>query len=173
MRHGIYAGVFDPLTLGHLSVIQTGFALFDKLTIGIGKNPSKKTMFSAQERKNIILNSIEDVFGSDKNIEVEIFEDEFLIQFAKRKNASFILRGIRDSEDFRQEQAYKFFNKEFAPEIEPVFVMPDMKYNSVSSSAIKGMVGPPGWQDFVKPYLPKASFIKIVEKHTAPAFVME
>lgn len=173
MRHGIYAGVFDPMTLGHWSVIQTGVCLFDRLTIGIGRNPGKNPLFTAEERQDIISESLAEVirkadgYHLEKlaNVHVEIFEAEFLVKFAERKGANYILRGLRDSEDFRQEQAYHFFNKGFAPSIEPIYLMPDVRYASVSSSAIKGMIGPEGWQEFIKPYLTAPAYRRILEKY--------
>lgn len=172
VRHAVYAGTFDPLTLGHWSVIETGVYLFDKLTIGIGKNPNKHPLFSAEERQEIICESLADVIRGANgyhleklaNVHVEIFEDEFLVKFAERQGANYILRGLRDSEDFRQEQAYSFFNKGFAPQIESIYVMPDVRHASVSSSAIKGMIGPEGWQEFIKPYLTAPAYRRILEK---------
>lgn len=173
--HAVYAGVFDPLTRGHWSVIEQGAYLFNKLTIGIGTNPSKNPMFSVQERKEIIQETICDKmrqvmlvlsdverFG---NIQVVPFEDEFLVKFAERIGAGYILRGLRDSEDFRQEQGYHFFNQDFAPNIKTVYVMPDIKYSAVSSSGIKGMVGPNGWEEFVEPYLTPPAFARVIKKH--------
>jgi pantetheine-phosphate adenylyltransferase len=174
IRHAVYAGVFDPLTLGHWSLIESGVYLFDKLTIGIGRNPGKNPMFTAEERQEIICESLADVIHGANgyhleklaNVHVEIFEDEFLVKFAERQGAGYILRGLRDSEDFRQEQAYHFFNKGFAPGIETVYLMPDVRYASLSSSAIKGMVGPQGWEEFVKPYLTAPAYRRLLEKHT-------
>jgi pantetheine-phosphate adenylyltransferase len=172
LRHAVYAGVFDPLTRGHWSIIETGINLFDKLTIGIGRNPGKNPLFTAEERQEIISESLSEVIQKAKgnqlkklaNVHVEIFEDEFLVKFTERQGAGYILRGLRDIEDFRQEQAYNFFNKGFAPEIEAVYLMPDVKYASVSSSAIKGMIGPEGWQEFVKPFLTAPAYRRILDK---------
>lgn len=173
LRHAVYVGTFDPLTLGHWSIIEAGVYLFDKLTIGIGKNPGKHPMFSAEIRQDIISESLSDVIRGANgyhleklaNVHVEIFEEEFAVKFAERQGANYILRGIRDSEDFRQERAYHFFNKGFAPHIETVFLMPDIRYEAVSSSAIKGMIGPQGWEDFIKPYLTTPAYRRILEKH--------
>lgn len=173
IRHAVYAGVFDILTRGHWSIIEAGVHLFDKLTIGIGRNPGKNPVFTAEERQEIISESLAEVIGSAKgyhleklaNVHVEIFEDEFLVKFAERVGANYILRGIRDSEDFRQERAYHFFNKGFAPTIESVYMMPDIRYEAVSSSAIKGMIGPQGWEEFIKPYLTMPAYRRILEKY--------
>jgi pantetheine-phosphate adenylyltransferase/8-oxo-dGTP diphosphatase len=174
IRHGVYAGVFDPLTLGHWSIIQSGVYLFDRLTIGIGRNAGKaQAMFTAEERQEIISESLAEVirlangYHLEKlgNVHVEIFEDEFLVKFAERLGANYILRGIRDSEDFRQERAYNFFNKGFAPHIESVYMMPDIRYEAVSSSAIKGMIGPQGWEEFIKPFLTTPAYRRILEKY--------
>ena len=173
-RHAVYAGVFDPLTLGHWSIVQSGVYLFDKLTIGIGRNAGKhQPLFTAEERQEIICESLAEVIRGAKgyhleklaNVHVEIFEDEFLVKFAERMGANYILRGIRDAEDFRQERAYNFFNKGFAPQIESVYMMPYIRYEAVSSSAIKGMIGPQGWEEFIKPYLTMPAYRRILEKY--------
>jgi len=173
LRHAVYAGVFDPLTLGHWSVVQSGVYLFDRLTIGIGRNPGKNPLFTAEERQEIISESLAEVIQNAQgyhleklaNVHVEIFEDEFLVKFAERVGANYILRGIRDSEDFRQERAYNFFNKGFAPQIDSVYMMPDVRYEAVSSSAIKHMIGPQGWEEFIKPYLTMPAYRRILEKY--------
>lgn len=173
IRHAVYAGTFDPMTRGHWSIIESGVYLFDKLTIGIGHNPGKHPLFTAEERQDIISESLAEVIAGANgyhleklaNVHVEIFEDEFLVKFAERMGANYILRGIRDSEDFRQERAYNFFNKGFAPNIECVYLMPDIRFEPVSSSAIKGMIGPQGWEEFIKPYLTAPAYRRILEKH--------
>lgn len=170
----IYAGVFDPLTMGHWSIIRTGVYLFDQLVIGIAANPTKTPMFSAPERRDIIQESIrqeEDkvcLVKSDlrrwQNIKLEIFENEFLVEYAKKHDIKYILRGLRDSEDFRQEQTYHFFNKKWAPEIETIYLMPDPEFAQVSSSTVKGMVGFDGWQQKIKPFLTEPAYHRLIER---------
>lgn len=172
IRHAVYAGVFDPLTKGHWSIIETGIELFDRLTIGIGKNASKTPLFSAEERRQIIVQSLEEIIQKSEgaqleklsNVRVEIFEDQFLVKFAEEQGAGYIIRGLRDAEDFRQEQNYSFFNRIISPQVKAVYLMPDAKYSAVSSSAVKGMIGSQGWQEYIKPYLTTPAYRKLLEK---------
>lgn len=169
---GIYAGSFDILTLGHWDVILKSRLIFDKLIVAIGHNPAKKTLFTDVERKEIIESSVRDylspcdVAGS---VEADIFTDEFLMDYARRMNADFIVRGLRDSEDFRQEQNYKFFNKRICDlngsKIETIYLMPEPEYANISSSAVKSMIGPKGWKELIRPYVTFASYKKIIEKY--------
>ena len=98
------------------------------------------------------------------SIKIEFFDNEFLVKFAEKIGAKFVLRGIRDNEDFRQEQTYNFFNRQIAPDIQTVYVMPDPKYSAVSSSAIKSMIGPNGWHSVIQPYLTEPAYNRIMEK---------
>lgn len=162
MKTAIYAGSFDPCTQGHWNVIRKGMALFDYLIVAIGVNPNKNCMFTPEERKEMIeadLNAYD-----QQHVKVSIFRDEFLVDYAKFINTNYILRGIRDTEDFRQEQAYCYFNKKAAPEITTVFVMPDPDFMHISSSAIKSMIGPKGWEEFIKPYVTTSVHKKLIEK---------
>ena len=167
VRRAVYCGSFDPLTVGHWKVIYEGVKLFDELIVAIGTNPNKKPMFTAEERRDMIVETIKeyDSFGSlSPHIKVDVFEDEFLVKYAQRQGADYVLRGIRDSEDFRQEQAYHAFNRKFGSGIQTVFLMPDPEFSVVSSSAIKGMIGPKGWQVFVSPFVTTPVYKKLIEK---------
>ena len=165
MRTAIYAGSFDPVTLGHAWVIEQGVKLFDTLYIGIGINPSKKYMFTLQERLEM-LNSFVDANGWAPDVHLLTFEKEFLVDVAKRIGAQYVLRGIRNAEDFNFEMGVKLVNEKIAPEIETVFLAPPRNLSEVSSSTVKGLVGCDGWENIAKHYVPQNVLNKLKQIST-------
>lgn len=161
LRKAVYAGSFDPLTNGHTWVIERAVTLFDELTIAIGVNPDKSYFLTANERKT----HIEEVVGTIQNLEckvkVEIIENQFLATFAKKIGASCLIRGIRSEGDFSYEYAMAQANKNLAPDIESIYLMPPPALAQVSSSLVKSLIGPEGWQELVKNYVPEPVFKSI------------
>ncbi len=134
-RNAVYPGSFDPITHGHLDVIERGSKLFDKLTIAVSVNPSKTYLFEPKERKVMIDKLVEEL----PNVEV-IISDELIVNLARRLGAGFLLRGIRTFSDFEYEFQMALTNRSLAPEIETVFVMPSEDYSFLSSSMVKQAV---------------------------------
>jgi pantetheine-phosphate adenylyltransferase len=132
LRKAVFTGMFDPLTLGHLDVIERGRKLFDHLVVGIGVNPSKRTLFSSEERVALV----RCVVAGQENVSVEPF-DELAVQFVRRIGARVIVRGIRTLSDMEYEFSMTLTNKQLDPEIETVFLMADGEYSHISSSLIK------------------------------------
>lgn len=161
MTKAIYAGSFDPPTNGHLWMIQEGSALFDNLIIAIGKNPDKKTSFPLDERIEMLL----EISKNLPNTEVKVFEGKYLVNYADQNNADYILRGIRNSNDFVYEHAMRNVNRDLNKDIETIFLMPPKELAEVSSSLIKGLIGPEGWKDVIQQYVPEAVYSKILKKH--------
>ena len=151
MRRAVYAGSFDPLTLGHLWMIEQGRRLFDELVVAIGINPDKKYLFTLDERLDIL----RQVTGGFANVRVASFENLFLVHYARQVEASFILRGIRNEQDYGYERGMRYVNAEFDESIQTVFLVPPRDLVEVSSSFVKGLVGPRGWQDVVRKYVPE------------------
>ncbi len=167
LRKAVYAGSFDPLTNGHVWVIQRAVHLFDELTIAIGVNPSKDYFLTAEERKSHIQSLIDDQENwTDCKVDVAIIENQFLAKFAATKQASCLIRGIRSEADFSYEYAMAQANRALAPSIESIYLMPPPHLAMVSSSLVKSMIGPEGWQDLVKDYLPDSVYQTIVSKHS-------
>ena len=131
-RHAIYAGSFDPLTLGHHDIILRGAAIFDRLTVGIGVNPDKKAMFSPQHRVDLVKEVLRDV----DNVDVAAFEG-LTVEFARSRGARVMLRGVRSLTDIDAEFTMSLANKVLAPELETVFLMASEQYSHISSSLIK------------------------------------
>ncbi len=134
-RIAIYPGSFDPLTYGHLNIIERGRLLFDKLIVAVAHNTAKKTFFEFEERVEILREILKDV----KDVEVDGFQG-LLVDYAVRKNATVILRGIRTVSDFEYEFQMALANKMLNPSLETVFMMTDAKYSYLSSTLIKEIV---------------------------------
>ena len=136
-RIGIYPGSFDPITFGHLDIIQRSLHVVDKLTIAVSNNKSKNHFISIDQRLKLIEQTIQDLPTDDqKRIEIEKF-DNLLVHYVKSKNASVIIRGLRAVSDFEYEFLMTGMNRSIDNEIETIFLMSSEKYHFVSSRFIK------------------------------------
>jgi pantetheine-phosphate adenylyltransferase len=118
-----------------VSVIERGLPLFDELIIAIGKNSGKHSMFNVEKRKQWI----EEIFANEPKIKVETYEG-LTVNFCRKKNAKFILRGLRTAADFEFERGIGQVNRSLAPEIETVFILTEAKYTPVSSSIVRDII---------------------------------
>jgi pantetheine-phosphate adenylyltransferase len=128
----VYPGSFDPLTNGHVDIIERGARLFDRIIVAILVNGEKDPFFEACERKEIA----DEVFGGFPNVEVETF-DGLLVDYAARKEANVIVRGLRAISDFEYEMQMALMNRRLNRLIETVFMMPDERYTYLSSRLVK------------------------------------
>ena len=133
----LYAGTFDPLTNGHLDVIKRASGIFEKVIVAIAVNPSKQPVFTVKER----LDMIKGATGKIGNVTVDHFEG-LLVEYAKKKKVSVIVRGLRALSDFEYEFQLSLTNKKLSPEINTVFLMPNEKYTYLNSSSISEFVPP-------------------------------
>ena len=134
---GIYPGSFDPITFGHLDIIQRSLHVVDKLTIAVSNNKSKNHFISIDERLKLIEQTIQDLPIEDqKRIKIEKF-DNLLVHYVKSKNASVIIRGLRAVSDFEYEFLMTGMNRSIDNEIETIFLMSSEKYHFISSRFIK------------------------------------
>ena len=134
---GIYPGSFDPITFGHLDIIQRSLHVVDKLTIAVSNNKSKNHFIIIDERLKLIEQTIQDLPIEDqKRIEIEKF-DNLLVHYVKSKNASVIIRGLRAVSDFEYEFLMTGMNRSIDNEIETIFLMSSEKYHFISSRFIK------------------------------------
>jgi pantetheine-phosphate adenylyltransferase len=135
VKLAIYPGTFDPITNGHLDIVKRALKLFDRLIIAIGENPAKKPLFTLEERIFMINEAIKDL--PERNlIEVESFSG-LLVDYAKRKGAIAIIRGLRAVSDFEYELQLALMNRKLSNSIDTVFLMPSLKWIFLSSSIIK------------------------------------
>ena len=131
-KTAIYPGSFDPPTNGHIDIILRALTIFDKIIVAVIVNPSKKTLFSTDERKEML----EKIYCGNKNVKVACF-DGLLVDFAKKIGASTIIRGLRAVSDFEYEFQMALMNQRLAPDIKSVYLMPSPEYSYLSSSLIK------------------------------------
>ncbi len=132
MKLAVYPGSFDPLTNGHVDIIERGTHLFDKIIVAILVNVDKKPLFTMQERVEIV----REVFKGLPNVEVDTF-DGLLVDYVQRRKADVIVRGLRALSDFESEFQMALMNRRLGPNIETVFMMPAEQYTYISSRLIK------------------------------------
>ena len=131
-RIGVYPGTFDPVTKGHLDIIERGLKLFDSLIVAVATSPAKEPLFNVAERVKMIEKEVAGV----KNVRVESF-DGLLIEYLEQKKSKTILRGLRVMSDFEYEFQMALTNRKLAPDIETVFMMTREDYAPMSSRFIK------------------------------------
>lgn len=161
-RLGVYAGSFDPLTIGHLWMIEEGARLFADLIVAVGVNPEKKPTFSVEDRLMMLRESCRPF----RNVSVAAFSNAYLIDYARSVGATHVLRGIRSAGDYEFERTMRNINSDLNPRICTVFLMPPRGIAEVSSSMVKGLIGPRGWRKMVKKYVPNPVYLKLLKLHT-------
>jgi pantetheine-phosphate adenylyltransferase len=135
IRTALYPGSFDPLTNGHLDILQRAAQMYDKVIVTVAVNNSKNAVFSGEERIELIKEAIEDYDWKDR-IEIEQFTG-LLINFARKKKVNVLLRGVRQISDFEYEFRMALTNRRLAPEIDTVFLMPDEQLTFISATIVK------------------------------------
>lgn len=130
VRHAIYAGSFDPITLGHTAIVHRALHLYDRVTVAIGVNPQKRGFFSVEERQKLIEASLPPA------VKVVPFQG-LLVDFARSLGAGVLIRGLRLLADFEHEFQLALANRNLAPDIETMFLMTEPEHVYVSSSLIK------------------------------------
>ena len=131
----IYPGSFDPITAGHLDLIERGARLFDRLIVSVLRNETKQPLFSVEERLEMLCESVETL----PNVEVDCFNG-LLVEYAASKNATVLLRGIRAISDYEYELQMAHMNRRLAPQIETIFLMAREAHSFVSSRLVKQII---------------------------------
>ncbi|MFI5357080.1 MAG: pantetheine-phosphate adenylyltransferase [Opitutales bacterium] len=132
MRHCIYPGTFDPITYGHLDVLQRAAKLFDHVTVAIAENPGKQPLFSSAQRQDMVQTSVSHL----PNVTVTIFAG-LLVEFALAQKAQAIIRGLRALSDFEFEFNMALMNRHLQPDLETLFVMPNEQFSYTSSTLVR------------------------------------
>lgn len=151
-RIAIFPGSFDPITKGHVNILQRALPLFDEIIIAIGKNSSKQSFFTLEQRENWL----KQVFANEAKVRVETYTG-LTIDFCKKMNAKFILRGLRTSADFEFEKAIAQNNNMMAPEIETVFILPIPELSAINSTIVRDIIRNGG---DASPFVPKGIDLK-------------
>ena len=134
-RVAIFPGSFDPITIGHVDIIQRALPLFDKIIISVGSNSEKKYFFNLEKR----IQWIKKVFIKNPKIEVKSY-NKLTVQFAKDSNARFLIRGLRNISDFEFEKTMAHANSELNPSIESVFLLTKPKYSFITSTVVRDTI---------------------------------
>lgn len=156
-KTAVYAGSFDPITLGHVDIVRRGATLFDRVVIAVGQNPAKHYTFDLQERIRIIRSALA---GID-NIEVDSF-DGLLVDYCRRVNADVILRGLRAVTDFEFEFKIGLANMDMAPDIQTVFLLTEPRMLFVSSSLVREIASHGG---DIRRYVPEEAAAALLERY--------
>lgn len=155
MRIGVCPGSFDPVTNGHLDIIDRSSKMFDKVIVAVLKNSSKNSLFTIEERVEMLKATCKQY----KNVEIDSFSG-LLIDFMKLKDAEFIIKGLRAVSDFEYEKQMALMNNKLDKNIETIFLMTSNKYSYLSSSIIKEVVGLGGDISGLVPELVEAELMR-------------
>jgi pantetheine-phosphate adenylyltransferase len=155
-RIALFPGTFDPITIGHLDIIDRAMPLFDKLIIGIGRNANKTAMFSEEIR----LQWVHEIYKNDPRVSAMIYEG-LTIECCQKAGANFIIRGIRYVNDFEYEKAIADMNRSLDPEIETVFLTCLPQYTSVASTLVRDVIRNGG---DATPFLPEVVADSLAKK---------
>lgn len=158
-RTAVYTGSFDPVTLGHLHIIQRASNLFDDLVIGIGFNADKRALFDPDERVALV----QSVTGDLSNVRVEVFEG-LAVDFVRSLDACIMVRGIRPLTDIAGEFTMMMANHQLDPGVETVFLMADERFAHVSSSLLKQIASLSDDDDQLAKFVPRQIIPKLREK---------
>lgn len=142
----IYPGSFDPITNGHVDIIERGLLVFDRVIVAVLKNPKKRPLFTTKERVRMI----QDIFASKANVEVRAF-DGLLVSFARAQGTRVVIRGLRAISDFEYEFQMALMNRSLAPDIETFFMMPSVHYSFLSSNLVREVADLGGAVDSLVP----------------------
>ena len=157
LRIGIYPGTFDPITNGHIDIIERSILLFDKVIVAVTTNPVKSPLFTIDERIEMVTSTIK-MIGS--NVEVDSFAD-LLVNYALKKQATAIIRGLRATSDFEFEFQMALVNRKLSTKLFTVFLMPNEKYTYINSTIVKEVAS---FHGDVSCFVPNEINEKLIEK---------
>ena len=156
----VYAGSFDPCTLGHLDIVRRGSGLFERVVVAVGSNPAKRYLFPTEVRMDVLRAATSGL----PNVDVARFND-LLVNFCHRIGARVIIRGLRAVADFEFEFQIGLANRDMDPDLETVFLLPAPRFIFISSSLVKEIFAYGG---DVRPYVPEASYEALLATQKRP-----
>lgn len=160
MEKAIYAGSFDPITNGHLWMIEQGLEIFDKVIVTVAINPDKNYTFSLDERVAMVRDSTFNL----PNIQVDCLENGYIVNYAESKGANYLLRGIRNAEDAKYERAMADFNLNLNPKIKTIFLKSPSELANISSSEVRKLARQEKYSE-IRNYVPEPVYRKFMEKY--------
>lgn len=134
-RIAVFPGSFDPVTLGHIEIIERALPMFDKIIIALGKNSQKKNYFELEQR----MNWLQEIYLHEEKVDIHSYEG-LTTEFCRQHKAQFILRGLRNTNDYEYEKVIAQTNRNMAPEIETVFLLSNPVYAHISSTIVKEII---------------------------------
>lgn len=146
---GLLTGSFDPITNGHVDIIERASRLFDQLYVGLFFNPLKKGMFPLEQREKMVKQSLSHL----KNVTIITSSEELVIEVARRYGVTHLVRGLRNAQDMEYEASFDFYNRALAPELETVYLLAQPHLKFVSSSQVRELIH---FQQEIAPYVPQA-----------------
>jgi pantetheine-phosphate adenylyltransferase len=160
-RIAVYAGSFDPVTLGHEDIVRRGAVIFDRVVVGIGINPEKQPLFPAEERRRMLSEILSDL----PNVDVRCFSG-LTVDFVREQGAAVMIRGVRTVSDMDAEFGLALANQTLAPGVETVFLMASDRFSHVSSTLIKqvAQLGGPNCADHLRHFVPEAVVQPLIDR---------
>lgn len=135
MKIALFPGSFDPITIAHVDILKRALPLFDKIVVGIGLNSSKQNFLSAEKREEIV----NTVFEGTPGVEVQLYEG-LTVDFCRKINATYMVRGIRSVGDFEYERSIAQINQTMMPEMETIFILSRPEYSAISSTIVRDIL---------------------------------
>ena len=147
MKIALFPGSFDPITIAHVDILQRALPLFDRVVVGIGLNSTKQNFLSAEKREEMV----KKIFLTYPNVEVKVYEG-LTVDFCRKINAKYMVRGIRSAADFEYERAIAQINQTLMPEVETILLLSKPEYTAISSTIVRDILRNNG---NVSPFVPK------------------
>ena len=135
MKIALFPGSFDPITIAHVDILKRSLPLFDRVVVGIGLNSSKQNFLSAEKREEIV----KSIFSSYDNVDVHLYEG-LTVDFCRKINAKYMVRGIRSASDFEYERAIAQINQTMMPEVETILLLSKPEYSAISSTIVRDIL---------------------------------
>lgn len=147
MKTALFPGSFDPITIAHVDILKRALPLFDKIVVGIGLNSSKQNFLSAEKREEMV----KTIFAGNNKVEVQLYEG-LTVDFCRKIDAKYMVRGIRSASDFEYERAIAQINQTMMPDVETILLLSKPEYSAISSTIVRDILRNKG---NVSPFVPK------------------
>lgn len=147
MKIALFPGSFDPITIAHFDILKRALPLFDKIVVGIGLNSAKQNFLSAEKREEMV----KTIFANNSSVDVQLYEG-LTVDFCRKINAKYMVRGIRSASDFEYERAIAQINQTMMPEVETILLLSKPEYSAISSTIVRDILRNNG---DVSPFVPK------------------
>jgi pantetheine-phosphate adenylyltransferase len=147
MKIALFPGSFDPITIAHVDILKRALPLFDRIVVGIGLNSAKQNFLSGEKREEMVRT----IFAENTNVDVQLYEG-LTVDFCRKINAKYMVRGIRSSSDFEYERAIAQINQTMMPEVETILLLSKPEYSAISSTIVRDILRNKG---DVSPFVPK------------------